>query len=229
VAALLPLVSGRTAQARFSRAASDLENMGEAEQRVAIDTGYYVRLHALNDTVGGTIAFDRNNPNDPLFNDGLGQYLAPASFIQNPLQVFIVPETNTLVDNATGTAILNDINQFETSLDPATVQWAGPYLNFTKDENIYNGIAARDLTPDDPWGNNYLLFTRDGVVVEPDGVIVPTTAPLATGGFAQTGSIDAARFDRPTLLSLGPNGLPGDGTPTAVFGTDDDMVRAFGR
>ncbi len=228
VAVLLPLVQGRTAQARFARTTADLENIVEAEQRIAIDTGYFVRLMALNDTIGGTLAFQRPNP--PNFVDGLGQYLVPGGFFQNPELVFIDPATSTLFD---GTALINSIGlAAETSFDPATIQWNGPYLNFTKDENLYAGSTLPDGIPDDAWGNNYLLFTRDGLVLEPDGVITASVGLNPTGGFSNGGPFDTSVFDRMTVLSLGPNGLPGDGSgsaTTGVFGQGDDLIRSFGR
>lgn len=228
VAVLLPLVQGRTAQARFARTTADLENIVEAEQRIAIDTGYYVRLMALNDTVGGTLAFQRPNPVN--FVDGLGQYLVPGGFYQNPNLVLVDPTTSTLVD---GTSLITNIGlTAETSLDPATIQWNGPYLNFTKDENLFAGSTIPDGIPDDAWGNNYVLFSRDGMVLEPDGVVTGSVNVNPTGGFSNGGPFDAAVFDRMTVLSLGPNGLPGDGSgsaTTGAFGQGDDLVRSFGR
>ncbi|HMZ51991.1 MAG TPA: prepilin-type N-terminal cleavage/methylation domain-containing protein, partial [Candidatus Sumerlaeota bacterium] len=51
VAVLIPVVANRTAQARLARAQSDLKNLGEAEERVGVDTGFYIRLFALNDVL----------------------------------------------------------------------------------------------------------------------------------------------------------------------------------
>jgi type II secretory pathway pseudopilin PulG len=228
VAILLPLIHGRTAQARTARALSDLENMTEAEQRAAIDTGYYVRLFMLNDTLGGAVGFTR--PPATNYTDGLGQYTSQPNFYVNTAgQLFLDPATNDLVAPGTGDALFLQINNLETSYDPTKIQWNGPYLNFTKDENLYLSVAGADGIPDDPWGNNYLLFTRNGMILEPDGVLVLSSEVSLTGGMTNGGSSDASVFDRPVILTMGPNGLPGDGSAGAQFGTGDDIFRAFGR
>jgi hypothetical protein len=44
--------------------------------------------------------------------------------------------------------------------------------------------------------------------------------------------VDCEVFDRATVMSLGRNGLPGSGDasdPNLKLGTDDDIVRPFGR
>lgn len=77
---------------------------------------------------------------------------------------------------------------------------------------------ARDGIPDDPWGNDYVLFTRRGLVLEPTGQIVDTNVGVqVSGGFLQGGSYPTQVFDRACIMSLGPNGLPGAGN--AVINT----------
>ena len=99
------------------------------------------------------------------------------------------------------------------------------------------GETAKDDIPDDPWGNNYLFFTSKGLLNEPEGefVIRATLAdalgsqnPNAGGGISYQCDV----FDRPTVLSMGPDGLPGDTTTrstgqTRIFGTGDDITRSF--
>lgn len=227
VVILLPVVGNRTAQARIARANSDLESLSEAQQRVEVDTQFYVRLFVLNDSRSvSNVTFQRPTP-PAAYEDGLGQYLGGAQFFQNELQVFIQPEIGDLVTAVRGQNILTKLTT-ETSYDPVNpYNWNGPYINWQRDENLYAGLVAPDGIPDDPWGNNYLLFTNRGMVLEPNGVIVASTSPLSSGGFSSGGSFDASRFDRPAIVSLGPDGLPGDGILT--FGNGDDLVRYFGR
>ena len=52
--------------------------------------------------------------------------------------------------------------------------------------------------------------------------------PNAGGGISYQCDV----FDRPTVLSMGPDGLPGDTTTrstgqTRIFGTGDDITRSF--
>ena len=56
---------------------------------------------------------------------------------------------------------------------------------------------------------------------EPAGLIQLNWADSVSGG-----NYIANVFDRPTVLSLGPNKLPGDGNGSA-FGTGDDLIRQF--
>ncbi len=95
--------------------------------------------------------------------------------------------------------------------------WNGPYINWNRDLVDSSGAPNKDDIPDDPWGHNYLMFTKQGLVLEPDGYI-------HTGAYMGS---ETDIFDRMTLLSLGPNGVPGDGTTGARFGTDDDLIRQF--
>jgi prepilin-type N-terminal cleavage/methylation domain-containing protein len=250
VAILIPLVSQRSEQARVARVQSDLEHIAEAMQRVGIDTGYYIRLIALNDLLfgdadingSGGVGFNRGfNPND--IADGLTDYFPN---VANPFYQF--PTANSLfIDQATGLFAGNDpftgtyrgtptrdaiilrLIAAESRYD-ATGRWGGPYLSFRSDSTLYNNIVAPTGVPTDPWGNDYILFTRRGMFVEPNGIIAESVSQLASGGFAPGGPYDCLVFDRPTVLSLGPNGTPGNGVPASadgVFGRADDYFRQF--
>lgn len=229
---LIPVVSNRSAQARLARAHTDLESLSEAQQRVEIDTQYYVRMFMLNDT-RSTVALAFTRPNPPVgFQDGLSQYTAAGGWHQNVPRLFIAPETADLVSSAVGTSVLNTLITTETVYDSTLpYRWNGPYINWQKDNNLIDSVEGPDALPDDPWGNNYLFFTRLGLLVEPDGVLATTTTfNPATGRFSTSGALDCLIFDRPTLLSVGPDGLPGDGNnPGTRFGEGDDIVRPFGR
>lgn len=215
---IVPRWAQRTEMARQKAALADLENLQAAMEAAAIDTGYAYRLYVLDDTRGGDgIGF--GNPNDKI--DGINdeQYNLVQ---QNPdgRQIFI--------DLQYGYFRPNYVEIYDLMVKSETAfNWNGPYINWNRDRVDSNGNAAplyrpnnADDIPDDPWGNNYLLFTREGLVKEPEGIIVKS---VTFGGI----SYDCDIFDRLTLLSLGPNGLPGDGTPGARFGTGDDLMRQF--
>lgn len=236
VTVLLPVVSSRSEQARIARVQQDLQTIGDAQERIAIDMGYYVRLFAVNDVLRGDgVAYNRALPADVTDRaDGMTDYqtVVAQTFLQ-------FPTNNSLfIDTRTGgfagvnrDELIGRLLASESRYD-GTVIWNGPYMNFQKDRNRYAGDVARDGVPDDPWGNNYMLFTRAGVFLEPNGTLETGLAVLTTGGFTAGTAYNALDvFDRPTVLSLGPNGLPGDGIVgglNGVFGKDDDYTRPFG-
>jgi hypothetical protein len=104
------------------------------------------------------------------------------------------------------------------------VQWKGPYLNWPRDVN-------QNDWPDDPWGNDYLFMTRLGMLYPPDPTAVSGNTTTDHSYAFQTsgpnGEPLAGHFDRPTFVSLGPNGIPGDAT-NPNYGFGDDLVRSFG-
>ncbi len=254
VTVLIPIIAKRTEEARLTRANQDLENLAENLERVAIDTGYYIRLFALNDVpigdrntatgpgvtppVGEGRGFAREGRDaaPPDFADGLTDYRRGTPLLQDFLQfptdtpdnrLFLLPGNGDWapVDQ---TDLIERLVQNETPF-PGTAAWNGPYVRWSDDDNLYNGVTGRTGVPDDPWGNDYLLFTREGLVLEPDGEIVESVSPITGGGLQAGGTFNCLVFDRPTVLSLGPNGLPGDGIDPDGFGSGDDLFRQFGR
>lgn len=234
VTVLIPVISNRTEQARVAKAQQDLSNLAEAMERVAIDSTYYVRLFALNDTLNGDgIPFNRGLNND--IADGLGDYTITNPFYENVDDgLFIDVESGQLAGVET-VSVFNRMLRSESVFNGGGgISWQGPYINFRVDNNYADGSdVTPDGIPDDPWGNNYLLFTEAGLVLEPDGTIEDSVAYNATvNRFVNGGTYDCERFDRGTILSTGPNGLPGDGTITGAdgeFGLDDDLFIQFGR
>lgn len=251
VAILVPIVSNRAEQARVARANSDLENIVESLQRQVVDTGYYTRLFALDDVLFGEAALDGSgsvsfarprNPND--IADGLTDYLGPQSYYQFPdaNSLFIDPRTGlfagvnptTLTYQGTPTRqdIIVRLASNESRYDTSSGRWGGPYLAFRADRNTINNITAPNGIPDDPWGNDYLLFSRSGLFLEPLGLLVQSVAVSPNGqGLVQGATYDTRVFDRGTVVSLGPNGLPGNGDPVSVdgrFGRGDDLFRSMG-
>lgn len=250
VAVLIPVVSSRTEQARIARVNSDLQAIADAMERVENDTGYMVRLFALNDVLQGDgVGYKRDPRVAPIDKaDGITDY--GNSITQPYLQfdggsqngLFIDPRTSEYALNTTRDDVLSRFVANESSYD-GSLAWNGPYVNWQKDKNIYTGdtVALRDGVPDDPWGNNYLLFLpikaingsdQGGLVLEPQGTIVPTTVRQTGNQFFQGGPFATDVFDRPTIVSLGPNGLPGNGaggSGEGTFGGGDDYARTFGR
>jgi len=145
--------------------------------------------------------------------------------------------------------------------------WGGPYYTIQRDEKTVTqawdtsiptvdtvtyptgypaanpNFLQRQLKgiPNDPWGHDYLFFTKAGLVQEPEGVVTGTLTFTVAGVSYE---YNCKIFDRPTILSLGPNGFPGDGstapsTPaTAIpstgltagdFGKGDDRYQSFER
>lgn len=227
-AILIPIVANRSEQARKARAISDLERIGDALERAAIDIGFYPRLFMLDDTSGAgadpSQAFQRSGAALDRYINSIANYQS-SGWHQNTNQLFIDPATGDLVPTAQGSLLRQRMQTNETDFN-----WNGPYVNYQTDLNFLTGDtqARPDQIGDDPWGNNYLLFTRLGMILEPDGVLVTATTamPPYTAGAI---TADADVFDRLTVVSLGPNGLPGNGLPGAVVGTDDDLVRQVGR
>ena len=233
VAILVPVISSRTEQARQAKVQSDLENLAAQMERAAVDTGYYVRIFVLNDVLfGDGIGFDRGDNDDVA--DALRDYRTTITqpFYEFPTQnsLFIEPRTGDFAE-VDRDRIIERLTVAESRYTGAIV-WNGPYINWQQDNNLYNDVLAPDGIPDDPWGNNYLFFTREGLLLEPDGEFVTSTDVLDTGGFATSGQFDTELFDRPTMLSVGPNGVPGNGiagSDEGEFGKGDDFARPFGR
>ncbi|CAN5371964.1 hypothetical protein BH09SUM1_BH09SUM1_02040 [soil metagenome] len=236
VSVLIPVVASRTEHARQARVNSDLENLAENEERAAVDSGYFIRLFALNDVrYGDGIGYNRGHTTDPLDRaDGLTDYKTAVAqpFLNFPTtnSLFIDPESG-LFANVNRDNLIDRLVAAETTYD-GSLAWHGPYITWTKDKNLYASESLRDGVPDDPWGNNYMLFTRQGLVLEPDGILVLNTSPLPGGGYSNGGTFDCEVFDRATVLSLGPNGLPGNGTTAGTdsnFGRGDDYIRQLGK
>ena len=53
VAIIVPVLASRTEQARLRKAEADLERIQNALETASIDTGYYYRIHVLDDGPGG--------------------------------------------------------------------------------------------------------------------------------------------------------------------------------
>ncbi len=240
VAIIAPIVTDRTREARIAAANSDLENIVNAEERTIIDTGYVVRLFVLDDVpaedgIGFELPLLAGDRIDGFADERDSAYWDQTKF-------FIDPKTH--IYNREGDVILNGLIP-ETNFRPSIsiTSWHGPYLTWQRNSElpeITNNDPTRtafDDIGDDPWGNNYMLFTREGLVREVNnetsgsgsGIADPSTAEL--GEIVKTISIagvdyDTELFGEFTVLSMGPDGLPGD-TDDRRFGAGDDLVRHF--
>jgi prepilin-type N-terminal cleavage/methylation domain-containing protein len=220
---LIPVLITKAEKAKVAAANRDLEELANAEERVAIDIGHYVRLYVLDDVRDSDqpLPIGLGAANDRM--DGIVE--EPRNTIyQNPWQIFITLDSNVLLDAGDAQTLLAKI-AYATTESP--YKWDGPYLNIHRDEPMPPVVPnpfppPLPDTPTDPWGNDYLLFTRQGLVVEPDGTI------NAKASIAGAASANMQVFDRPTVLSLGPDGLPGSPSKNESFGKGDDVRRSFG-
>jgi prepilin-type N-terminal cleavage/methylation domain-containing protein len=230
-AIIIPRLATRAEMARQKTALTDMQHIQDAEERAGIDTGYFYRIYVLDDTPGGDgrkSYFPPQHPSGDLneVNDGVrDEYLNDYG---SNTQLFI--DTRTGQFEANYATLYSRLTENET-----TFGWAGPYVNWNRDfaaflqrgDTLPAGTRTDlpDDIPDDPWGNDYMLFTGAGLVLEPEGQI----ATQFTAKNNQT--YDTLVFDRPTLLSLGSNGLPGDGSAPGTdggrFGRGDDLIRQF--
>jgi prepilin-type N-terminal cleavage/methylation domain-containing protein len=222
---LVPVVSNRTREARLRAAESDLEHLANALERVGIDTNYMFKLYVLDDVIGGDgVANQPTNVPAERIDGTRDEDLNPV-FAGQAERIFISLETQQVVDLALATSIYN--NQFAVTTDlqsETKFGWHGPYINWQVDKN-YNDW------PDDPWGRDYIFFTRAGGMGPLDTQFVLTGVTIGTSMAPISFPAQANVFDRPTVLSLGPDGLPGDGaanpTGNGDYGEGDDIFRKF--
>lgn len=214
---LVPVVSNRSRQANIAAAQQEVDHIAAAQERLSIDTGYYVRLYALDDVAGGD-----GIPNEASNNivDGT-QDIDVSTVHTSPTSLFIDVQTQLVITDPTLYTRMTQGLNAETNFG-----WHGPYMNWKRDVN------SNDW-PDDPWGHDYILFSKAGGLYAAipsnlgnigvrDDQFVQTGPSIGTAGISPRADV----FDRPTVLSLGPDGYPGDlgNTP---YGTGDDIFRSF--
>ncbi len=218
VAIIIPVLTSRASDARIAATRSDLDAIKTAQEHAGIDTGYFYRLYVLDDVRGGD-GISPKATNDVV--DGiLDEELRGGT--EWP-QIFVDVQSGMLLAPTAATNKFDTLKQSETNFN-----WNGPYVNYAKKVPPNEPVAAPGRTagvPVDPYGNPYLFFTKEGLVLEPDGQIVTT---IAIGGQTYNAQI----FDRPTILSMGADGSPGTGANPAdqengQFGQGDDMFRQF--
>jgi len=235
---LVPTVGRRAEQARITACQDELRRLADAEERAATDLNYYLRLFALDDSATGDgIGF---GPNDT--RDGIGDETINTVFTVSPaVSLFITLKTQEVVNfGSQGVADaayrrLFGIDNMAVAGGTTANKWLGPYITFTNDEKgaaAFASLISPHLPgiPNDPWGNDYVFFVGGdvnnitnsvpaGAIIEPTGVVQGTYLGK-----------DATKFGRPTILSLGPNGVAGDGTggTEGQLGKGDDLMVQFG-
>ena len=210
VAIIIPRLATRSELARVRAAESDLEEIRKAEERAGIDTGYYYRLYVLDDNIGGD-GLGSGQTDDIL--DGVRDE-SLNTIADNPTRMFINVSSGELLEASSSSIIFNRFSQNETAFG-----WNGRYITWQTDED------ENDI-PDDPWGRDYLLFTSEGLVLEPDGIIIDSCGINANGQLISGPTYNCLLFDRFTLVSRGPDGLPGS-QPDYEFGTGDDVIQKW--
>jgi len=239
VAIIIPRLVTRSLQARIRAAESDLEEIRKAEEHAAIDTGYYYRLYVLDDNPGGgdgigTGQTDGNGNIIDVIDSLRDEQYHNNNVAQNPIRMFICidPNNTTLYGNLYPDITASQI-YYRMTLNETAFGWNGRYITWHKDNFGFTSEAGKiipDDIPDDPWGHDYLFFTSAGLVLEPDGNVVPSCNIDANGKITWPGPYNCMVFDRFVVLSLGPNGLPGDGSvtgPDALFSHGDDIIQKW--
>jgi prepilin-type N-terminal cleavage/methylation domain-containing protein len=231
VAIIVPVLSSRAAEARHTAALKDLESLAAAEEHVAIDTGYFTRLFVLDDVRGGDgIANESYNGNVQDRIDGLkDEGVLTENNHSVPTRLFFDTGNNVGTDGA----LLGENIYARAISNETSFNWNGPYVNVTRKAGKTNPAGAPTppwlvFTPEtvaygmpvDPWGQPYQFFNRQGRFDE-----TPGSSTASAGLFDAT--VQSLVFDRPTILSTGPNGLPGDGTTNSPYGAGDDLYKQF--
>jgi general secretion pathway protein G len=228
---LIPVLTSRAKDARVAACESEIQTLVEAEKSAAISVGYLLRLYVLNDLPGRGKGISSYAPGgvDSVADEQWN--VAPNATVSHPTYMFIDLTTNLPLSTAVAEA------QYAKILRESMYGWKGPFCTFKRDEkNVEEsepewGTVGPVPThilgiPNDPWGNDYLLFVRGGIILEPMGVF---TEAVVSNGVSYPANV----FDRPTILSLGPDGMPGDGTKTNAsdpdygFGKGDDVCVSF--
>ena len=220
------VVSERAQDARIKATRAEMIAFRDALQHASFDTGYYFRLYALDDVEGGDgIAHSSDIGLDDRVDGLLDEQERNPQF-QN---IFISIQTGALYDLVRANTIWDRIELNETQFN-----WQGAYVAWkneieraesqTYDSRVIYGY------PLDPWGNPYFLFTQQGFVDEQEGEILTETTSQQTieDAIGIDRQFTPRRFDRMTIISLGPDGEVGDADEINPANTDigrgDDIV-----
>ncbi|MEN6626403.1 MAG: prepilin-type N-terminal cleavage/methylation domain-containing protein [Candidatus Sumerlaeia bacterium] len=235
----VPVYTSQAAKARVSTTLMEEKELAESEERVAMDIGYYIRFYALNDGFTGDHepnCDEEDNRLGGVADNGVLHTEDTAQIYHRSNEIFLTMDQGLPPSN--GVALFQQLIKDETAFG-----WDGPYINWHRDANLNDW-------PDDPWGNDYMFFSFYGAIFPPPDKNDPykyfteTTGPImvsegpeyevsqagTTGGSTVLKQFYTTRiFDRPTILSLGPNGLPGNGTDATDdgYGKGDDIIYQF--
>jgi prepilin-type N-terminal cleavage/methylation domain-containing protein len=228
----VPTIARRSEDAKIASAQSDLQHLADALERVSIDIGPIVRIYALDDVLRSEDGLASTEPGDIIDALNDNEIDNPPNLYEQGELMFISNATQDFLQAQAQLTLFRKLVVDETSFS----RWRGPYINWKRDAN------GNDW-PDDPWGSDYLFFSRRGILYPPDpNATEQTLREDHTAVFETVGPSPgqgapgrpAQIFDRFVVLSLGPNGLPGDGSePTSEedpgnYGRGDDIYHAFG-
>ncbi len=231
VAMVILIASQRASEARLRTAQADLRLIAEAQQQASIDIGYFLRLYVLDDVTGG----DGIPPTIPATpNDNVDGLQDEQNNTRNPDgDVYgIVPDFGSIPTNTSTTGQSGRLVDITALLRNETLIGVGlPYITYQREYvDLTNGESYG--VPRDPWGQPYVIITREGFINDVDTLFsgnASSFSPAQLTSVDMAGGptgLDALIFDRLTILSFGPNALPGDGSGVGIpgrFGQDDDL------
>lgn len=211
----VPVYVNKVAQARVATARSEVRQIADATTHVALVHGFVVPIHILDN-----VPYDQNisTPRDDIRSTAAATAGA-----------FLI-EASAPTSGQTGSQ--PQLGDFSSNLKVRQLVegWQGPFLQPTR---VYlppgapsnpgaqtDDEMARDY-PLDPWGRPYFMYSPVGVLgdVAPPasaGSVLPDTLSTTFNNGRIT-TVEAGRFDRYAVLSLGPNGYS-DGLSSTLAG-----------
>lgn len=217
----VPTYIQKIQQARVTVALAETQTIAEALQACAVIHGFVVPLRVLD-----------NVPND--------SSIVADDFLDGNIQSAFVIDAYIPVETQASSGQLT-FSSSDARVQNMVTRWQGPFIEYKRFYNpsgtttnltaLTRSEMAQDY-PLDPWGRPYVLFARTGIVgsYQPGGgpSPAPTTGLSNTVDNGSLNTIEADRFDRWAVLSLGPNGYS-DQNATSSSGalTVDDIYHEF--
>lgn len=207
----LPVYINKAEEAKVTVARHECRNLAQAEETVAMYTGFYVPLQVLDDLPGdqsGSIT-----TYDTIEQETSGVFLIDQSDPVEQLDQVQIPITNTT----------------ERRVVQLRERWRGPFIEFhryfkdTNDPDTPGAWERRDF-PLDPWNNPYLFYTPIGLV---GSTVDPENTSFMNGQINRTYDRQDL-YDRYAIVSMGPDGLPDYGFGIGDAANFDDIVHLFG-
>lgn len=233
---VLPIFRNRVEDAKIAAAQADLRALMVAQQTVKADTDYYARLEDLDNVE--LLGYTAAPPNGVDKEVPFFRYAKPSNTVSPD------PNTRELMDQTQREQFAGDVNRpvwrgpyiaFQNSIQYEDFKIALDYNELSRQGNGANAAiqdfptgnlydSDQNRIPVDPWGNPYMFFPPTGNAADPG---------------SNTGAYSSA-----AIYSMGPNGLPGDGTGAGAanytrayavqfpgnddaLGKDDDLMVEF--